>query len=99
VLVEFAVERLRLGTVLVRVTEHPDRIEPRLGEEPLQLGDVLLGLAGEPDDHVRPYPRVGRVGPDLLDQLEERLGGTEPAHPPQYRRSEERRVGKEWRPR
>ena len=47
-----AVEGERLGAVLVRVAEHPDRVQPGLDQEPLELGDVGLALAGEADDDV-----------------------------------------------
>ena len=57
---ELAVVRRRLGAVLVGVAEHADHVEPRLGEEPLQLRQVVLGLAGEADDDVGPQP--GRPG-------------------------------------
>ena len=74
-----------LGAVLVGVAEDADRVQPGRGEEPLQLGDVVLGLAREPDDDVGPDARLGRRRPDLLDQLEEALGVAEPAHPAQHR--------------
>ena len=75
----------RLGAVLVAVAEDADRVEPGAGEERLELGQVVLGLAGEADDDVGPDARVRRGGADPLDQVEEALGVAEAAHPPQHR--------------
>ena len=75
----------RLGAVLVGVAEDTDGVEPRRDQEPLELGQVVVGLAGEPDDDVGPHAGVGRGRADLGDQLEEPLGVAEPAHPPQHR--------------
>ena len=44
-LVELAGQADRLGALLVGVAEDPDRVEAALGEEALELGDVVLGLA------------------------------------------------------
>ena len=38
-------ERRRLGAVLLGVPEDADGVQARLGEERLELGEVVLGLA------------------------------------------------------
>ncbi len=50
--VQLVVVAGRLGAVLVGVAEDADGVEPRAGEEALQLGQVGLGLAGEAHDEV-----------------------------------------------
>ena len=60
-LVELAGQADRLGALLVGVAEHPDRVEAALGEEALELGDVVLGLPREAEDDVGAEP--GRRGP------------------------------------
>ncbi len=84
---QLAVIALGLGAVLVGVAEHADRVEPRRGEEGLQLGDVVLGLAGEPDDHVAADARLGGQRADPVAQVEEVGTRAEPAHPAQHRRA------------
>jgi hypothetical protein len=79
--VELAVELRRLGAVLVRVAEYPDRVEPRRAEEPLELGEVDLGLAREADDDVAARAEVGCQLARAGEQLEERDGVAEPLHP------------------
>ncbi len=74
-----------LGAVLVGVAEHPDGVELGLGEERLELGEVVLGLAGEADDDVGPDAGLGRQRADLRAQRQERLAGPEAPHPPQQR--------------
>ena len=69
-----SVEAGGLGAVLVGVAEHADRVEPGRGQEPLQLGEVGLGLAREADDHVAARAGVGRERADPGQQVEERLG-------------------------
>ncbi len=49
-------QSLGLGAVLVGVPEHPDDVEPRGDQEALELLDVGLGLAREPDDDVGADP-------------------------------------------
>ena len=64
-------QALGLGAVLVGVAEHADRVEPGGDQEALELGDVVLGLAGEADDDVA-ADAGGRVaGADLREQVEE----------------------------
>src|SRR6266568_4987391 len=78
-------QRGRFGTVLVAVVEHPDRVQPRLGEEALQLGDVGPGLAREPDDDVAARTGLRREPANRGQQRQEPLRRAEPAHPAQYR--------------
>jgi hypothetical protein len=79
------VESLR--AVLVGVAEHADGVELGLGEERLELGEVLLGLAREADDDVGADAGVRVERPDLAAQREERLPGPEAPHAPQHRRA------------
>src|SRR4029453_4558776 len=53
---QLAVHAGCLGAVLIRVTENADRVETGVGEESLQLCQVCLGLAREPDDEIRANP-------------------------------------------
>ena len=50
--IELGAQGGRLGALLVGVAEDTDRVEPRLGQETLQLIDVGGGLAREADDEV-----------------------------------------------
>ncbi len=80
---DLAVVARGLGAVLVGVAEDPHRVEPGAFQEGLQLGDVVFGLAREPDDHVAADPRLGRQRPDAGAEVEEVLSRTEAPHPPQ----------------
>ena len=82
---DLAVERRRLGAVLVRVAEDPDRVETRLAEEARQLRDVGLPLAGEADDHVAARAGGRSERAHAGKQVEEPLAAAEPPHPPQHR--------------
>ena len=85
VLVELVVVRRGLGAVLVGVAEHADHVEPGRDQEVAERLEVLLGLAGEADDHVGADAGLGRQRPDLVEQAEEALRVAEPAHPAQHR--------------
>ena len=78
-------QRRGLGAVLVGVAEDTDRVEPRLDEEPLELGDVGLGLTGEADDHVGADAGARRQGARLGEESEEVLAVAVPSHPPEHR--------------
>ena len=58
----------RLGALLVGVAEDPDGVQAALGEEALELGDVVLGLAGEAEDDVGAEAGVRRERTGALDQ-------------------------------
>src|SRR4051794_21379141 len=69
-----------LGAVLVGVAEHAHRIQPGAGEERLQLGQVVLGLAGEPDDDVAADAGLRGERADALAEVEEVRARAEAAH-------------------
>src|SRR5215471_6955146 len=81
---QLAGQRRRLGAVLVGIPEDPDRIEPGVGEETVQLLHVGLGLPGEAHDEVGPDPGLRARPPDLVEQRAESLPVAEPAHRPQH---------------
>src|SRR5215207_2903868 len=85
VLAQLAVVAGGLGAVLVGVAEHPDGVQPGLGEEPGQLGDVGLRLAREAHDDVRPDACGRGQLADLRDELQEPVGAAEAPHPAQHR--------------
>ena len=64
------VRRRGLGAVLVGVAEDADRVQPRLAQEQLELGQVGGGLAGEADDEVGPDAGLWAELPDLVDQAQ-----------------------------
>ena len=76
----------RLGAVLVGVAEDAGDVEPGGDQEVAEGLQVVLGLAGEADDHVGADAGARGEGADLVEQPEEALGVAEPAHPPQHRR-------------
>lgn len=65
-----------------------------MGDEALQLGEVLLGLPGEADDEVRAGTRLRGLAADGAEQFQELVGVAEAPHPAQYggRRVLERQV-------
>ena len=76
-----------LGAVLVGVAEHTDRVQPGLAQERLQLGQILLGLPREADDHIAADAGLRGQRPDPCAQLQEIRAGPEAAHPAQHRRA------------
>lgn len=84
VLVQLARVGHRLGALLVGVPEDADGVQPGLGEEALQLGEVRLGLAGEADDEVGPRAGLRGPGADRAEQFQEAVGVPEAAHRAQH---------------
>ena len=72
-----------LGVLLIGVGEDPGDVQSGLGKEVVQDGDVLVGLTGETGDEVGSKPRLGAALSNVVDDPQERLGVTEPTHPPQ----------------
>ena len=85
VVVELVVEAGSLGAFLVGVAEHPDDVEPGRDQEVAERRQVVVGLAGEPDDHVGADAGRGSDRPDPVEQSQEALGVAEPSHPSQHR--------------
>ena len=54
-------EARRLGAVLVGEAEHAHNVQPCLLEERLERVQVVIGLAGKPDDDVEPNARPRRT--------------------------------------
>ena len=78
----------RVGALLVGVAEHADRVQPGGGQEPLELGDVVLGLAGEADDDVAARAEVRARAPRARSSRSRNaLGAAEALHPAQHGRA------------
>ena len=81
--IDLGVELGALGALLVGVAEDADGVEARHREEELQFAELGERLAREPDDDIGADASVGGRRTDPREQVEERLGAAEPAHPAQ----------------
>ena len=69
--------------VLGRVRKEARPVERRLGEEIRQEVDVVVRLAGEPNDERRAHRRLWRGVPDTSNQVEMAVAITRTSHPTQ----------------
>ena len=65
----------------------PIGVEAGRGQEALELREIGLGLAGEPDDHVAARARGRAERARAIEQVEEGVRRAEPLHPAQHGRA------------